>query len=128
MPNIAYFEIPANNVDRAKHFYKNLLGWMIEPIKTPTMDLKSMEAIQYNEITLGEPTLGTINMGGLYKRQGDETIKNYVMVDDIDKVVAKVEKLGGKIVMPKFMIKGVGLVAVLQDTEGNGFGVWTPKM
>ena len=128
MPNIAYFEIPADNVDRAKHFYKNLLGWKIEPIRTPTMDLKSMEAIQYNEITLGDPTLGTINMGGLYKRQGDETIKNYVMVDDIDKVVAKVEKLGGKIVMPKFMIKGVGLVALLQDTEGNGFGVWTPKM
>ena len=97
MPNIAYFEIPADNVDRAKHFYKNLLGWKIEPIKTLTMDLKSMEAIQYNEITLGEPTPGTINMGGLYKRQGDETIKNYVMVDDIDKVVAKVEKLGGKI-------------------------------
>jgi len=128
MPNIAYFEIPADNVDRAKHFYKNLLGWKIDPIKTPTMDLKSMEAIQYNEITLGEPTLGTINMGGLYKRQGDETIKNYVMVDDVDKVVAKVEKLGGKIIMPKFMIKGVGLVALLQDTEGNGFGVWTPKM
>jgi len=128
MPNIAYFEIPADNVDRAKHFYKNLLGWKIEPIKTPTMDKKSMEAIQYNEITLGEPTLGTINMGGMYKRQGDETIKNYVMVDDIDKVVAKVEKLGGKLIMPKFMIKGVGLVALLQDTEGNGFGIWTPKM
>lgn len=128
MPNIAYFEIPADNVDRAKHFYKNLLGWKIEPIKTPTMDKKSMEAIQYNEITLGEPTLGTINMGGMYKRQGDETIKNYVMVDDIDKVVATVEKLGGKIIMPKFMIKGVGLVALLQDTEGNGFGIWTPKM
>lgn len=128
MPNIAYFEIPADNVDRAKHFYKNLLGWKIEPIKTPTMDLKSMEAIQYNEITLGKPTPGTINMGGLYKRQGDETIKNYVMVDDIDMVVAKVEKLGGKIIMPKSTIKGVGLVALLQDTEGNGFGVWTPKM
>lgn len=128
MPNIAYFEIPADNLDRAKHFYKNLLGWKIEPIKTPTMDLKSMEAIQYNEITLGEPALGTINMGGMYKRQGNETIKNFVMVGDIDKVVAKVEKLGGKILVPKYLIKGVGLVALLQDTEGNGFGVWTPKM
>ena len=34
MPNIAYFEIPANNVDRAKHFYHALLGWKIEPTKT----------------------------------------------------------------------------------------------
>ena len=33
MPNIAYFEIPANNVDRAKHFYHALLGWKIEPTK-----------------------------------------------------------------------------------------------
>jgi hypothetical protein len=128
MPNIAYFEIPADNVDRAKHFYKNLLGWKIAPITTPTIDRKSMEAVEYQEITLGEPTIGTMNMGGMYKRQGDETIKNYVMVDDIDAVIAKVEKLGGKVVMQKTMIKGVGLVAIIQDTEGNGFGIWTPKM
>jgi len=128
MANIAYFEIPADNVDRAKHFYKNLLGWKIAPIMTPTMDLKSMAAMEYQEITLGEPTIGTMNMGGMYKRQMGEGIKSYVMVEDIDKVLAKVEKLGGKIVMPKEMIKGVGLVAIIQDTEGNGIGIWEPKM
>ena len=128
MANIAYFEIPADNVDRAKHFYKNLLGWKIAPIRTPTMDLKSTEAMEYQEITLGEPALGTMNMGGMYKRQGDETIRNYVMVEDIDKVLAKVEKLGGKIVMPKERVKGVGLVAIIRDTEGNGIGIWTPKI
>jgi predicted enzyme related to lactoylglutathione lyase len=52
MPNIAYFEIPADNVDRAKHFYKNVLGWKIEPIRTPTLDLKSTEAMEYQEMTL----------------------------------------------------------------------------
>jgi hypothetical protein len=49
------------------------------------------------------------------------------LVGDIDKVLVKVENLGGKIAMPKKMLKGVGLVAVIQDTEGNGFGIWTPE-
>ena len=128
MPNIAYFEIPADNVDRAKHFYQHVLGWKIAPIRTPTLDLKSTGAMEYQEMTLGEPTLGTINMGGLYRRTGKETIRNYVMVDDIDAVLAKVEKSGGKIVGAKTMMKGVGLLAVIRDTEGNELGVWTPKM
>lgn len=128
MPNIAYFEVPADNVDRAKHFYKTVLSWKIEPIQTPTLDLKSTEAMEYQEMTLGEPTLGTINMGGLYRRTGKETLRNYVMVDDIDAVLAKVEKSGGKIVGAKTMMMGVGLLAVIRDTEGNEFGVLTPKM
>lgn len=128
MTNIAYFEIPADNIDRAKHFYNSLLGWKIAPITTPAMDRDKMTAIAYHEIVTGDAKEGTMNTGGLYKRQMGETIKNYVMVDDIDKVLAKVEKLGGKIVMQKEMIKGVGLVAIIQDTEGNGIGIWKPGM
>lgn len=128
MPNIAYFEIPADNVDRAKHFYHSLLGWKIEPVRAPTMDLGKMAQVQYHEITTGNPDEGTMNMGGLYKRQMGENIKNYVKVTDIDRVLTKVERLGGKIVMPKEMIKGVGLVAIILDTEGNGIGIWEQKM
>lgn len=128
MPNIAYFEIPADNVDRAKHFYHSLLGWKIDPVTAHSMDLGKMAAMQYHGISMGEPEEGTMNMGGMYKRQMGEGIKSYVKVDDIDKVLAKVERLGGKIVMPKEMIKGVGLVAIIRDTEGNGIGIWEQKM
>ena len=132
MPNIAYFEIPADNIDRAKHFYKNLLGWKIAPITTPTMDRKSMEAVEYQEVALGEPASGTINMGGMYKRQGGETIRNYVVVDDIYAVIAKVVNLGGKVVMPKNMMRvsawwqssrtprGTNLVSGLRRCEQDG--------
>jgi predicted enzyme related to lactoylglutathione lyase len=126
MANIAYFEIPADNVDRAKHFYTALLGWKIALVKSPAMDQDTLAKIEYHDIITGDVKEGTLNMGGLYKRQMSETIKSYVQVEDIDKVLAKVEKLGGKIVMPKEMIKGVGLVAIIQDTEGNGFGIWKP--
>nr|WP_320162582.1 VOC family protein [uncultured Methanoregula sp.] len=128
MANIAYFDIPADNVDRAKHFYHNLLGWKIEPAKGASMDQEKMAAMEYQEIITGEAKEGTMNMGGLYKRQMGEGIKNYVMVEDLDKVLLKVVKLGGKIVMPKEDIKGVGQVAIILDSEGNGIGLWKPGM
>jgi predicted enzyme related to lactoylglutathione lyase len=125
MANIAYFEIPADNVDRAKHFYHALLGWKIEPTKMH-MDPKKFAAMQYQDISTGAAKEGTMNMGGMYKRQMTEPIINYVVVEDIDKTLAKVEKLGGKIAVPKMEIKGVGLTAIIQDTEGNAIGLWKP--
>jgi len=125
MPNIAYFEIPANNVDRAKHFYHALLGWKIAPTKAG-LDLAAAATMLYHDVITGEPKEGTLNMGGLYKRQMAEVIINHVMVEDIDKVLAKVENLGGKIVVPKMDIPSVGLDAIIQDTEGNNIGIWQP--
>lgn len=127
MANIAYFEIPADNVDRAKKFYHDLLGWKIEPTKTMG-DPAKMKAMQYQDVITGDAKEGTISMGGMYKRQMTEQIINYVMVDDLDKVIAKLAKLGGKIVVPKMEIKGVGWTVIIQDTEGNTLGLWKPGM
>ncbi len=69
-----------------------------------------------------------MNRGGMYRRQMTENIKNFVLVEDIDKVIAKVENLGGKILMPRTEINGVGLVAIIRDTEENGIGLWKPVM
>lgn len=124
MANIAYFEIPAENVDRAKHFYHSLLGWKIEPTKTP-MDPAMTKTMQYQDFITGDPEDGPLNMGGMYKRQmpQETAILNYAVVEDIDKVLAKVEKLGGRIAMPKMEIKSVGQTAVILDTEGNAIGI-----
>jgi len=128
MANIAYFEIPADNVERAKHFYHGLLGWKITPPKADMGDPAMMKSMQYQEIVTGDAQEGTMNMGGMYKRQMGEGVVDYVMVDDLDKVLAKVEKLGGKIIRPKQEIKNVGMIAIIADTEGNGIGLWKPAM
>ena len=127
MANIAYFEIPADNVDRAKHFYHALLGWKIAPTKIP-MDPAMVKTMEYQDINTGDPKEGTMSMGGMYRRQMGEGIMNYVVVDDIDKVLARVEKLGGKIIRPKWEIPSVGTVAIIADSEGNGIGIWKPAM
>ena len=125
MANIGHFMIPADNVDRAKHFYSALLGWKIEPVGTPG-DMAGIAEIQYHDISTGVASIGTMNTGGLYKRHMTEPILNFVIVEDIDTVQAKVEKLGGRITMPKQEIAGVGLVVMIQDTEGNVIGLWKP--
>jgi predicted enzyme related to lactoylglutathione lyase len=125
MPNIGYFEIPADNIGRAKHFYRSLLGWKIEP--DTNLDPASAAAMDYHAITTGPAQDGTLNSGGMHKRKMGEGSKNFVLVEDIDAVLSKVEKLGGKVLMPKTEIKGVGPAAVIRDTEGNTLGLWTPS-
>jgi uncharacterized protein len=130
MANIVYFEIPADDVDRAKRFYNSLLGWKIEPTKVPVPEMTSMK---YQDIITGEPKEvtpmgGTLSMGGMYKRQMNEPIVNYVMVDDIDEKIAMVEKLGGKIAVPKRELESVGQFVIIQDTEGNVIALFKPKM
>lgn len=107
MANIAHFEIPADDVDRATRFYHSLLGWKIEPTKVP-MDPAAVALMQYQDIVTGEASEGTLSTGGLYKRQIPGThIITWVMVEDIDRVLAKVEKLGGRITLPKMEIPSV---------------------
>jgi hypothetical protein len=126
MPNIGYFEIPADDVGRAKKFYSSLLGWEISPTGMPGSVSPEME---YQDVKCGEPKEGTLSMGGMYRRQmPGSPIIIYAMVEDIDRVLSRVEKLGGKIWVPKMKVEGVGEVAVLGDPEGNGFGVWEPRM
>jgi hypothetical protein len=127
MPNVSYFDIPADNVDRAKVFYKSLLGWKIEPTRM-SQSAEEAASSQYQDILTGKAEEGTMTMGGLYKRKMGEPIKIFVSVEDIDKVLAKVEKLGGRIMMPKQMMKGVGMVSMIQDSEGNMLGIWKPMM
>ncbi len=122
MANIVYFQIPADNIGRARKFYQSLLGWKIEP--DTTLADKSLE---WQNIITGEPQEGTLNMGGLYKRQGPSQIIDFVRVDNLDKILDNVEKLGGTIMMPRTEIASVGLVAIIRDTEGNAIGLLKPE-
>jgi uncharacterized protein len=125
MANISHFMIPADDVERARHFYSALLGWKIEPVQD-TPGMPGMEAMQYHVIRTGAAQKGTLNSGGLYKRHMNEPVLDFVEVEDVDAVLAKAEKLGGKITMPKTDIPGVGLVVMILDSEGNAIGIWKP--
>ena len=116
--NIVWFEIPADNVERAKSFYGSLFGWKFDKMPGP-MDYWHMD-------TGGADASPD---GGLMKRQAPQQqgITNYISVPSVDEFVAKVEKLGGKVCMPKTAVPQMGYFAICQDPESNTFALWEPN-
>jgi uncharacterized protein len=112
--NIVWFEIPADNPERANAFYSNLFGWKINLFPGSGdywyIDTGGAE---------GSPD------GALKRRKhAGEPVVNYIGVDSVEKFADRIAKLGGKIRMPKTAVPQMGYFAVCQDTEGNAFGIW----
>ena len=114
MPRIIHFELPADNPERAAEFYKNVFGWQFQKWEGPQ---------EYWLITTGPKDQPGIN-GGLMRRQypGAGTC-NTVDVASVDGAVTTIAKHGGKNVVPKMAIPGVGYLAYCSDPEGNVFGL-----
>jgi predicted enzyme related to lactoylglutathione lyase len=49
---------------------------------------------------------------------------NYIDVKSVDEYSSKVEKIGGKVVVYKRAVQGMGYFAVCLDTENNAFAIW----
>ena len=64
--------------------------------------------------------------GGMMKRQNPQQqgITNYIDVKSVDEYSTKVEQLGGKVMIPKKPVPGMGYFAICSDTENNSFGIW----
>ncbi len=88
--------------------------------------------MSYWLITTGPDSEPGIN-GGMSKRE-KEWAKNASMsavtigVENIDSAIEKVEKFGGKIIMPKNSIAGVGWFASFKDTEENELSLMQTDM
>ncbi len=61
--------------------------------------------------------------GRLFKRQGPVGHVNTIDVPSVDEYAAKVTAHGGKVVVPKMAIPGIGWLVYCTDTEGSVFGI-----
>ncbi len=111
MPHtIVHFEVPAEDVGRAKKFYHDLFGWNLEDMGG-----------DYTIINTGD---GGPN-GGMMKRMAPgQQITNYFSVEDVDEYTRKAQSLGAKVLMPKTPVPQMGWFSQLQDTEGNVIALW----
>jgi predicted enzyme related to lactoylglutathione lyase len=112
---IVHFEIPADDVERAKAFYGGLFGWEFStPRGFP----------DYWTFLTGDPE--TDAGGGLMARQSPDQVGliTYFGVESIDDTTARVRELGGTVVVPKQEVPGMGWLATYLDPEGNLFAVW----
>src|SRR5260370_11963319 len=111
--SIVHFEIPADDVKRAKKFYEKAFGWKIT----------DQWKMQYFVVETKDKGKDGINGGLMQRKIPGQRFMNYIAVESIDASLKKVEKAGGTVAMPKMEIgEGMGWIAVFSDTEGNMMG------
>jgi uncharacterized protein len=111
--SIVWFEIPADNVERARTFYGKLFGWKIERFPGPK---------PYWHIDTGGAD-ATPDGGMMERQHSGHGITNYVAVPSVDEAAAKVKRLGGQICMEKTAVPEMGYFVVCNDTENNTFAL-----
>lgn len=113
--NIVHIEIPVADAAKAGKFYQALFGW----------NIVRDEGLDY---TMWEPAAGP---GGGFTPLGEDVkpgdILIYVDSADIEADLKQVEALGGKVVVPKTEIPGVGWFGIFLDPTGNKIALYTSK-
>jgi uncharacterized protein len=118
---VVHFEVPFDDADRARDFYKEVFGWQIQP----------MPEMNYNMVSTGPtsdqgmPSEPGFIGGGMMQRQAPVNAPVITIeVDDIDACVNAIEKHGGTAVGEKMAVGEMGFAAYFSDSEGNVLGLW----
>jgi hypothetical protein len=112
-----HIEIGTRNLEKARGFYNKAFDWKIDV--TPMGEGQS-----YGMVNTGTPP-----GGGLFQPAPEVPVgvTVYVQVDNIEKVLSKIEGAGGKTVMPRREVPGEGWFALFSDVDGNVLGLWESK-
>lgn len=113
---VTHFEIYAEQPEALAAFYRRVFGWNIE----------KAQGVEYFFIETS-PERGSIR-GGLLRRpiEAPRSWVHYVHVDDLEGTVARVIELGGRVVHGKSAVPKTGWYAVVEDPQGNVFGLFQP--
>jgi predicted enzyme related to lactoylglutathione lyase len=118
---VVHFEIPADDVGRAREFYRAAFGWNVHPV--PEVSYTIVGTTPTDE--QGMPTdPGAINGGILERRAPVNGPVITIDVEDIDKALDTIGTLGGSTVVPKQPVMEMGFTAYFKDSEGNLMGLW----
>lgn len=109
---VVHFDIGCRDRDRSVAFYTQLFAW---------------EASDYGPLSSKIKACAERGIQGAITALGHEP-ENYVMiyveVDDIPTYLAKVEALGGKVLIPETPVPESGHFAWFADLDGNLVGLW----
>ena len=113
---VVHFEIPADDIENLSKFYADVFGWKFEKAPIPG-------EMEYWMISTGPQ--GKSVGGGMYKKQtAGETPRNFIGVDKIDPAIASFLAAGGKEVVGKQEVPGMGWSYIGTDPEGNMIALW----
>lgn len=116
---LSWCELTTPDLEAAKRFYGELLGWNLEAWDG---------SMPYTLAKIGNQAVG-----GLMQRPpeaGDQPSAwgIYITVRDVDATAARVEAMGGTLLVPPTDIPNVGRFATLRDPGGAALSIITYAM
>jgi len=123
MDKVVHFELPVDDLERAKSFYSAVFGWRLQTM--PDMnDYTLAMTTDVDQQTQAPTQPGAIN-GALMKRESDAPAPVLtVQVDSVEASLKEIESGGGTIVRARTEVPGMGAFAYFRDPEGNVIGLW----
>jgi predicted enzyme related to lactoylglutathione lyase len=118
MNQLSYFEIQADNMDGAIHFYQQVFGWKFAKVEGLPTEYWRIE------------TEGV--RGGLLKRpapvpppqSGTNAYVCSMEVENFDATAQQIINHGGQVALPKFAVPGTCWQGYFLDPAGNTFGLF----
>jgi predicted enzyme related to lactoylglutathione lyase len=111
--SIVHVELSAKDSKAAGKFYADIFGWKVE----------SWQDSDYVTFETEPDRGGGFNTIDKDHKAGE--VIPYILVDDIDAMLAKIKSQGGKIVQVKTEIGGVGHYGLFEDASGNRLGLYS---
>lgn len=115
---VSWVDLMAWDLEKAQDFYGALFGWTFGP---------SVKENGYYTMAL---TQGS-EVAALMPRPKDSPAPSawnvYFSVESVDRSVARLKELGGKVMMEPMDVMEAGRMAFCQDPTGAAFGFWQPN-
>ena len=118
---VNWFEIPANDIDRAVKFYSTVLNTELQQ-----QEMMGTKMAFFTNDTDGVG--GSICSGDGYTPSASGAKIYLNGGEDLSEPLSRVEAAGGKVVLPKTKITDeIGYMATFIDSEGNSVSLHSPK-
>jgi uncharacterized protein len=109
---VVHFEMMDGEGNQLEKLYGELFGWKIN----------SNNPMRYGVVDT-EAGPGGINGGVGPAKDGSKRVSIYVQVNELQKALDRVEKLGGKTILPPTEVPGGPSLAMFADPAGNVTGL-----
>lgn len=111
---VVHWELWSKDPKKVSDFYSTVFGWNINHI--PEMNYHLVE-------TGGQ---GGINGGIMTPQEGPwpGNMAFYIDVDDLEAYNTKIREAGGKVIVERMEVPGVGAFALFEDPDGRVLGTW----
>lgn len=124
MGKVVHFEIPVDDIDRAKNFYSSIFDWDLQTAQMGDGEYTTVIATPVDEQTRMPTEPGAINGGLMQRTESTPAPVVTIEVDAIDQALSQIAQNGGTTVTPRTPIPGMGAFAYFKDSEGNVVGLW----